>query len=102
MPQTAPMSEAMFYILLALTRPTHGYGIMQAVTQITHGRVSMGPGTLYGILTRLQKDGLITLCGEEARKKTYALTEQGRAALFAEYHRLRQMAQDFAAWEDHP
>ncbi len=102
MPQTAPMSEAMFYILLSLTRPTHGYGMMQSIAAISHGRIHMGPGTLYGVLTRLVKDGLITLCEEEGRKKTYALTDAGRAALLAEYERICQMAKDFSAWEGTP
>ena len=46
-----PMTEAMYYVLLALHRPAHGYQLMQQIARASRGRVQMGPGTLYGVLT---------------------------------------------------
>ena len=95
-----PMTEAMYYILLALLEPGHGYRLMQAIGGVSGGRVKMGPGTLYGALSRLEEDGLICRVGErDARRKTYALTESGRAALAAEAARLRSMLADLARME---
>lgn len=88
------MTEAMYYVLLALTRADHGYGLMQRIREITGGRVSMGPGTLYGILTRLRKDGLITLEEQDERRKTYLITDRGREALLEEYRRLKRLVED--------
>ena len=54
----------------------------------------MGPGTLYGVLTRMNRDGFIVLTGEEGRRKNYAITQAGKAALLAEYGRLKRMVAD--------
>lgn len=51
----APMTEATYYILLALMKPGHGYGMMQRIKELSGGRIEMGPGTLYGVLTRMNK-----------------------------------------------
>ncbi len=88
------MTEAMYYVLLALTSPDHGYGLMQRIRDITGGRVAMGPGTLYGIITRLRKDGLITLEEQDERRKTYLITQKGRKALIDEYRRLKRLVED--------
>lgn len=89
-----PMTEAMYYVLLALLTPGHGYRLMSAVPEISGGRVSMGSGTLYGVLTRMQKDGLIAVSEDDGRRKTYAITEAGKKALNEEYSRLRAMVSD--------
>lgn len=89
-----PMTEAMYYILLALMNPNHGYQLMTAIEQVSNGRIKMGPGTLYGVLTRLQKDGLIVILRDDGRRKTYAITDFGKVALQAEYKRLKDMLQD--------
>ena len=89
-----PMSEAMYYILLSLLKPGHGYGMMQRIRELSGGRINMGPGTLYGVLTRMKKDGWITLAEEDIRRKTYAITDAGREALHAEYRRLQQLVED--------
>ncbi|SHK13833.1 PadR family transcriptional regulator [Desulforamulus aeronauticus] len=89
-----PMTEAMYYILLALMNPNHGYQLMAAIDQVSNGRIKMGPGTLYGVLTRLQKDGLIVILNDDGRRKTYVITEAGKVALRAEYKRLKDMVQD--------
>lgn len=90
-----PMTEAMYYVLLALLEPSHGYRLMQAVGEVSNGRVKMGPGTLYGVLSRLEEDGLIRRLPDRiTRRKTYELTPDGREALFSEYHRLQEMIRD--------
>ena len=93
----APMTEATYYILLALMKPGHGYGMMQRIRDISGG---MGPGTLYGVLTRMNKEGLITLTSEEGRRKNYAITEEGKNALHLEYRRLKQLVTDGAILEE--
>ena len=94
MPDQGPMTEAMYYILLALLKPGHGYGMMQRIKELSGGRLEMGPGTLYGVLSRMNKEGLITLTGEEGRRKNYAITEAGRTALLTEYGRLKRLVAD--------
>ena len=91
------MTEAMYYVLLALHRPAHGYPLMQQIARASRGRVQMGPGTLYGVLTRMEKEGLIVLSENDGRRKTYLLTNAGMEALRAEYSRLRAMVRD-GAW----
>ena len=97
MAEAQPMTEAMYYILLALLEPGHGYGMMQRIRQISGGRLQMGPGTLYGVLNRMKKEGWITLESQDERRKTYQITEAGRQALHEEYRRLTQLVRDGAA-----
>lgn len=94
MPTQGPMTEAAYYILLALTKPGHGYGMMQRIKELSGGRIAMGPGTLYGVLTRMNKDGWIQLTEEDGRRKNYAITDKGRQALQAEYTRLKMLVED--------
>jgi DNA-binding PadR family transcriptional regulator len=89
-----PMTEAMYYVLLALMHPNHGYQLMQAITEVSKGRLVMGPGTLYGVLSRMQKDGLISLAEDDGRRKTYQITLEGEQALRMEFSRLKAMIQD--------
>lgn len=53
------MTETSFYILLCLQEQNHGYGIVQRVKELTNGEISLGPGTMYGSLSKMEKDGLI-------------------------------------------
>jgi DNA-binding PadR family transcriptional regulator len=92
--QQGPMTEAMYYVLLALTRPGHGYRLMGEVEKVSAGRISMGPGTLYGVLTRMKKEGLILLAEDDGRRKVYRITAAGREALTREYARLKAMVAD--------
>ena len=94
MAEQHPMTEAMYYILLALLKPGHGYGMMQRIRELSGGRLEMGPGTLYGVLSRMNREGWIVLTGEEGRRKTYAITEAGKNALLAEYSRIKRLAED--------
>lgn len=89
-----PMTEAMYYVLLALIEPSHGYQIMLSINKLSNGRILMGPGTLYGILSRLEKKKLIILIKEENRKKIYVITSLGKELLTNEYNRLKIMVND--------
>lgn len=100
MSSQTPMTEAMYYLMLALRRPAHGYRLMQAVEELSHGRVSMGPGTLYGLLGRMNEEGVIRLAEEIGRRKVYCLTPQGEQQLRTEYSRLQAMVLDGLALKD--
>lgn len=91
-----PLSEATYYILVALDEPLHGYSIMQKVEAISEGTVVIGPGTLYGAFSTLEKQGLILMVKEEARRKSYAMTERGRAVLAEQVRRLQIMVRNGA------
>ena len=95
-----PMTEAAYYILLALLKPGHGYGMMQRIRELSGGRLVMGPGTLYGVLSRMSKDGLIILTGDAGRRKNSAITEAGKTALLAEYDRLKRLVADGSILEE--
>ena len=84
-----PLTEAVYYILLSLTEPLHGYGIMQKAEQLSSGRVRLAAGTLYGALNTLLEKGWIAAGPQEGRQKRYQLTPQGREALLGELDRLR-------------
>ncbi len=86
-----PLTEATFYIMLALVDPLHGYGIMQKISKLSAGVVEPGPGTLYGVLTSLEKEKLIVMVNEEERRKVYTLTPMGRSVLRAQIGRLESM-----------
>jgi DNA-binding PadR family transcriptional regulator len=86
-----PLSEATYYILLMLVEPQHGYGVMQQVEEETGGAVTVGPGTLYGAFSTLEKQGLIEMVRKEGRRKVYALTEKGKAVLRRQIERLEMM-----------
>lgn len=87
-PKYLPLTESTAYILLALRQPLHGYAVMQQVEAVSDGTVKIGPGTLYGAFTALEKDGLIAKAGEEERRKSYVLTEKGRQVLKEHIRRL--------------
>ena len=76
-----PLTESTAYILLSLVEPLHGYGVMQKVEAMSQGTVKIGPGTLYGAFSTLEKEGLIVKVDEVQRRKSYMLTEKGRALL---------------------
>jgi len=102
MAENQPMTEAMYYILLSLENPVHGYGMMQRIRELSHDRVKMGPGTLYGVLTRMRNDGWIEQVESEgdSRRKTYLLTDLGRQELKREYQRLKMLVSDGAFLEE--
>ena len=87
------LTEAVYYILLSLIQPMHGYGIMQNVEQLSNGRVKLAAGTLYGAINTLLEKGWITaLTGEkDSRKKEYQITESGKRAVESEIARLQEL-----------
>jgi len=89
-----PLTEATYYIMLTLTEPLHGYAVMQEVEKISEGTVRVGPGTLYGVFTTLEKEGLIVKVKEEDRRKSYTLTSKGRAVLLSQVKRLEIMSRN--------
>ena len=76
-----PLTESTTYMLLALAEPLHGYVLMQKVDQMSHGTVKIGPGTLYGAFSQLEKEGLIKMVKEADRRKSYLLTAKGKSIL---------------------
>jgi DNA-binding PadR family transcriptional regulator len=86
-----PLTESTYYIMLALSRPLHGYAVMQRVAELSRGTVAVGPGTLYGAFVTLEKQRLIEKVGEEGRRKIYTLTALGSRVLAAHTERLRTM-----------
>lgn len=89
-----PMSETAYYILLSLTEERHGYGIMQYVSALTKERINLGPGTLYGTLSKLEAAGLVVITGEENKRKYYKISEAGETLLQAELQRLEELYQN--------
>lgn len=92
--QLKTLTEPMYYILLTLTYPQHGYGIMQEVDRRTEGRVKIGAGTLYNLLSRFEEEDIIIQVSEENRKKIYSITDKGLNILKDEYERLKQLVLD--------
>jgi DNA-binding PadR family transcriptional regulator len=88
-----PLTETTYYILLALIEPLHGYGVMQKVQAMSEGMVEIGPGTLYGAFSTLEKEGLIRMVKEENRRKSYLLTPKGKEVLSKQIRRLDLMRQ---------
>ncbi len=88
------LTEPMYYVLLSLVEERHGYGIMQYVSQLTRDQVAIGAGTLYALLARFEKDGLIRRTGERENRKYYRLTLEGHRVLSAEFDRLRRQVAD--------
>lgn len=96
---TPPLTPAVLHILLALsTQDRHGYGIMKQVEADSHGKVKMGPGTLYGSLSRMLKAGLIAESDkkidpdmDDTRRIYYTITDLGKEALAAELARYHEV-----------
>lgn len=94
MEKVIPLTEALFYILLSVRRPNHGYGIIQEVERLTDGRVALGPGTLYGAIQTMSARGWIRIYSEEKdsrRKKEYVITDLGRNVFAQERRRLEEL-----------
>ena len=89
-----PMTETMYYILLSLTEPRHGYGIMQHVEEITGDRIRLGAGTIYNSLAKLERDALVELITETERRKIYLITDVGQELLKAEITRLEELSEN--------
>lgn len=86
-----PMTETGFYILFCLQTPQHGYGITQKVKEITKGEIVISAGTMYGTLSKMEKDGLIIFYSEEEKRKLYQITDLGREILNLELKRIERL-----------
>lgn len=86
-----PMTETGFYILLCLREETHGYGIVQKTASLTRGEIQIAPGTLYGSLSKMEKDGLIRFVREEEKRKLYHITHLGSQVLELEIKRIKRL-----------
>lgn len=86
-----PMTETSFYILLCLREPNHGYGIVQKVKEITDGEIVLTPGTMYGSLSKMEKDKLIKFIREEDKRKIYQITDLGNEVLEIEFGRIERL-----------
>lgn len=86
-----PMTETGFYILLCLSKPNHGYGIVQEVEVMTQGEIRLTPGTMYGTLSKMEKDGLIQFLREEEKRKIYQITLLGQEVLQLELKRIERL-----------
>lgn len=86
-----PMTESAFYILLCLQSENHGYGIVQQVDELTGGEVRLSPGTMYGSLSKMEKDGLISFIRTEEKRKIYHITDLGHEVLKTEMKRIARI-----------
>lgn len=98
--QLQNLTEPMYYILLSLIEERYGYEIMQIISERTEGRVAVGPGTLYSLLARFQKEEIIRQISNDGRRKTYILTEAGRIVLNEEFNRLKRLVEDGQVLEE--
>ena len=86
-----PMTETAFYILLCLREANHGYGIVQAVERMPEGEIRLAPGTMYGSLSKMEKDGLIRFVREADKRKIYHITPLGAEVLELEMNRIERL-----------
>ena len=86
-----PMTETGFYILFCLQKPNHGYGIVQMTERLTQGEIHLAPGTMYGSLSKMEKDGLIRFVREEDKRKRYIITDLGQEILDLELKRIERL-----------
>ena len=96
MSENTPLTEAVYYILLSLLKPMHGYGIMLNAAQLSGGRVKLAAGTLYGAITTMLDKGWIVAASENSapRRKEYEITPLGESVLWAELTRLRELVKN--------
>ena len=95
-----PMTETGFYILLCLRRESHGYQIVQHVEKMTGGEIRISPGTLYGSLSKMEKDGLIRFVREEEKRKIYVATALGLEVLALEEKRIGRLYRNMREAEE--
>ena len=86
-----PMTETAFFILLCLRKPNHVYGIVQMVDKMTDGAVKLTPGTMYGSLSKMEKDNIIRFVREEYKRKIYQITDLGSEVLQIELKRIERL-----------
>jgi|SRR5690625_1381201 len=87
----APLTEGVYYMLLSLYEPRHGYGMMQYISELTNDRVQLGAGTIYGAIKTLLKRQWIKPFDTEGRRKKYIITKTGKEIVEHEVERLREL-----------
>jgi DNA-binding PadR family transcriptional regulator len=103
MENNIPLTEALYYILLTVRKPNHGYGMIQEVSDITNNRVNLGPGTLYGAINSLLSKGWIQLYSEDKesrKKKEYIITQSGTEVFQNEVSRLKELLNNAKLMEE--
>jgi len=99
--ENKPLTEPVLLILMSLSdQPRHGYALIQDIEALSHGRVRMSTGTLYGALRRLLEDRWIERFEQEdtsREKQAYKLTPAGRKRLQFEIDRMKQLTRSAAA-----
>lgn len=86
-----PMTETGFYILFCLQEEMHGYNIGLKVKDMTNGDLTISPGTMYGTLSKMEHDNLISFVKEEDKRKSYIITELGKEVLEIELKRIERL-----------
>ncbi len=87
-----PLTETVYYILLALLEPAHGYLIMQKVEELSNGEIRMAAGTLYGAIENLLKLKFIRpVESDDSRRKVYIITEEGKRILLLDFERMMRI-----------
>ena len=89
------LTPQMYYILLVLMKPRHGYEIMSEVSALTNGNINVGPGTLYTLLSRFETEGYIRLDSVVDKKKIYIITSFGKKKLKLETERILMQVQHY-------
>ena len=96
-----PMTETGFYILLCLREEAHGYSIVQKVEEMTQGEIRISPGTLYGSLSKMEKDKLIEFVRDEEKRKIYCITDLGKEVLELEMKRIERLYRNMMEVREH-
>lgn len=91
------LTEQMFYVLLTLREECCGTDVMARISNLTQGRVTVGPGTLYNLLDSFQAAGWIMETKTEGRKRSYLITRREQA-LAEEYQRLQILSEDYRSY----
>lgn len=94
------MTESAFYILVSLTVPRHGYGIIKHVEELTDGRLILGSGTIYGTLKKMHRDGIVSVYADESRKIIYEVSDTGKALMQQEMIRLKELYANVLMYEE--
>jgi DNA-binding PadR family transcriptional regulator len=100
-----PLSPTVFHILLCLGEgERHGYALKREIAKRTNGKLKLGPGVLYGSISKMLELGLIEESDErpdphldDERRRYYKITNFGRQVARAEAARMLELAQMAAA-----
>lgn len=95
-----PMTETAYYILLSLSAPRHGYGIIKYVEELTLGRIKLGSGTIYGTLSKMSRDRIISVFEDQEKRTIYEITSLGKELLQLEIARIKNVYNDTISQED--